>query len=544
MVAQSLTAQTMIPMPTHGSVYTGSIRGYWFTAPVNMTIVGMRVPSDLGTGLQYIHLFRINDNPPVTYSVNSSNFTTLSYVQGATGGVIQNVNIDVVAGQRIGVLGGSTSSSNNTTSYASVSGPQTVTIGGQSATLTRLLYQGTIIGGPAPNYSQEPGGQIGRIELYYITCINPSITSQPQNLTKCTGDNATLTVAATSTNTYQWQVNTGSGFTNLSNGGNYSGVTSSTLSISSIPQSFTGYTYRCILTGTCPNNVTSSSATLTLADIAKVISQSAPDTICENNPITLGVLAMGPGLSYQWQISQGSNYANVLNIPPFSGSNTDTMTIAYAPDTLNNRRFRVLISTLSNCTTPPFNSNDILVGVDPMPAATPKSLSVNNGSNAVFNLFPANGILFQWQEDRRDGKGFKDISDNMIYSGTSTNKLTIMDVPMAFNNYKYRCMVSGICDGIAASKDAELLVGATSVNNISFNEGLSIYPNPTTGLVYFDAPEGSNVTLSSVEGKLIIKSALGVKKELDISDLANGIYIVQIADQDGKLLSTVKLSKE
>lgn len=56
---------------------------------------------------------------------------------------------------------------------------------------------------------------------------------------------------------YQWQLNTGSGFTNISNNSNYSGVVTNTLSLNSIPSSWYGYKYRCVVNG---NN--SSEATL------------------------------------------------------------------------------------------------------------------------------------------------------------------------------------------------------------------------------------------------------------------------------------------
>ena len=47
--------------------------------------------------------------------------------------------------------------------------------------------------------------------------------------------------------TYQWQVNTGSGYTNISNGINYSGATTDTLQLINLPTSFTGNRYRCIV---------------------------------------------------------------------------------------------------------------------------------------------------------------------------------------------------------------------------------------------------------------------------------------------------------
>ena len=47
---------------------------------------------------------------------------------------------------------------------------------------------------------------------------------------------------------YQWQVNTGAGFTNLVNGGNYSGVTTNALLLSNVPSSYYGDQYRCVIT--------------------------------------------------------------------------------------------------------------------------------------------------------------------------------------------------------------------------------------------------------------------------------------------------------
>ena len=156
--------QTMMPLPPHASVYTGNVRGYWFTAPVNFTITGLRVSPQAGTGLQYIHVFKINDPVPVVYAANSSNFTTLAYIQGATNNVIQTVNINVVAGDKIAIMG----QAGNANSYGTIAGP--TTIAGNNVTLARILYQGTLASGPAPNYSTEPASSsISRVEMYYQT---------------------------------------------------------------------------------------------------------------------------------------------------------------------------------------------------------------------------------------------------------------------------------------------------------------------------------------------------------------------------------------
>lgn len=159
-------SQTMIPLPIHNNVYSGSVRGYWFTAPTNFTIVGLRVSPDAGSGGQYIHLMKINDPTPVVYSASSSNFTTLAYISNAANGVIQPVNINVTMGDIIGVLGHVGSTTSN--SYSASATPFAATIGAFNITLNRLLYQGSLTGGAAPNYSTEGNGTpISRVEIYY-----------------------------------------------------------------------------------------------------------------------------------------------------------------------------------------------------------------------------------------------------------------------------------------------------------------------------------------------------------------------------------------
>ncbi len=177
-VSSKSIAQTLMPMPAFSSVYSGSARGYWLIAPCNFKITGLRVPSDAGTGLQYIHVMKCHDPFPVA-TTGSTNFTTLLYISGAANNVIQNVNISINQGDTIGIMG--TAGTGN--SYTA-SGIHTSTINGLGVTLTRLGYQGDINTGPAPNYwgtAITAGGSISRVEMYYTTnapCPNNASVSQ------------------------------------------------------------------------------------------------------------------------------------------------------------------------------------------------------------------------------------------------------------------------------------------------------------------------------------------------------------------------------
>jgi subtilisin-like proprotein convertase family protein len=96
----------------------------------------------------------------------------------------------------------------------------------------------------------------------------PVITIQPADQTVCIGNNAQFSVISTGTAlTYQWQVTTNGGvtFTNLINGGVFSGVNTATLTVTAPPVSMSGQRYRVIIngTGSCAS-VLSNAALLTV----------------------------------------------------------------------------------------------------------------------------------------------------------------------------------------------------------------------------------------------------------------------------------------
>ncbi|MEO6407002.1 MAG: FG-GAP-like repeat-containing protein [Ferruginibacter sp.] len=59
--------------------------------------------------------------------------------------------------------------------------------------------------------------------------------------------NGSKTIRSNITGSYQWQLNTGSGFSNMINGTNYSGVNTVALNLVIIPSSWYGYKYRCVV---------------------------------------------------------------------------------------------------------------------------------------------------------------------------------------------------------------------------------------------------------------------------------------------------------
>lgn len=108
-----------------------------------------------------------------------------------------------------------------------------------------------------------PTAILSRILAKYISCAN-SITSQPQDISREEGGNATFTAGSSSTSAvYQWQIMGTNDWENLANGGQYSGVQTGTLSISNLTPANNGAIYRVISTsGVCVD--TSEAAVLTV----------------------------------------------------------------------------------------------------------------------------------------------------------------------------------------------------------------------------------------------------------------------------------------
>lgn len=135
-----------------------------------------------------------------------------------------------------------------------------------------------------------------------FTVVEPVvITAQPPNRTITDGNNTTFTVSATGTGlTFQWQVDTGSGFNDISLVAPYSAATTggatktNTLTITAAPITMNGYLYRCVVSGAAPcGSVTSNSGSLT-------VSLTAP-----NNPTAIVPCYGNTTLGLSWTASSG-----------------------------------------------------------------------------------------------------------------------------------------------------------------------------------------------------------------------------------------------
>ncbi|MCX6254827.1 MAG: gliding motility-associated C-terminal domain-containing protein [Bacteroidia bacterium] len=149
----------------------------------------------------------------------------------------------------------------------------------------------------------------------------PRINIQPLNIDRCEGSNAFFEVTARGrgTLTYQWQVNIGSGFTNIFNGGVYSGATTNKLILTGAPYSMNGYLYQCIITDAQGHTNTTYTVLLTVNKIpiatALPTSQNECPGIAFAN-IVLGTSNNVTGTTFAWSRTDPAGITTSL---PLSG---------------------------------------------------------------------------------------------------------------------------------------------------------------------------------------------------------------------------------
>ena len=196
-------SQTPIDVGPQASSFSSMIRGYHFTSPVNFVICGLYVPDDASSAPQNVRVVKFNTSAPPAYPGTTNNFTQLYSQSSVAANTMITCNIQINAGDIIGVYGSrgtNCSNSYSTSNYVT-------NINGQNVTLKRSGMQfcpnpGT----PMHDIWSEVGGPIGRIIMYYNCCSQtPSISVSSSNSSVCNGQSVTLYASSsTAGGTFTW----------------------------------------------------------------------------------------------------------------------------------------------------------------------------------------------------------------------------------------------------------------------------------------------------------------------------------------------------
>jgi len=186
--------------------------------------------------------------------------------------------------------------------------------------LTSLIQaaDGNFYGTTTKDTTNGNGGSIYRL------IFPPSFVTVPLSQTNNAGTNVQFGVTATGTTlNYQWLKNS----TNLTNGGNISGATSTNLTITSISDSDAA-SYSVVISNAAGAITSSPPAVLTVIDPPTITSQPTSQTNTSGTRALFSVAAQGKLLNYQWL----KNSANLINGDNISGATSTNLTINSVSD--------------------------------------------------------------------------------------------------------------------------------------------------------------------------------------------------------------------
>ena len=264
-----------------------------------------------------------------------------------------------------------------------------------------------------------------------------------------------------------------------------------------------------------------------------ITSQPANQTdICSGAEIIFSITGENIN-TYKWQVSTngGGNWSDLSDNTTYSGVTTNTLTIT-TDIGLDNYQYHCYVTNdIGNAT-----SDAATLSFE---TESPTVTCVGNqevDADAT-HTYTVTGTEFD-PTDTNDNCGVASVTND--FTGTAT--LTGASLPEGTTT-----IVWTITDTAGNDADCsfDILVNAyVSIETLQQN-GISIFPNPTSGKINFEFANNNiqQITISDLTGKTIIKKTeIQQNKAIDLSQFESGIYIISI--QTDKDVFTTKIVKE
>jgi|TARA_B100000795_G_C22764802_1_gene425207 hypothetical protein len=228
--------------------------------------------------------------------------------------------------------------------------------------------------------------EIGGLHAADICSADP-FTSQPTDQTVIAGNEATFSFTDTLTfATYQWQMDTGNGYSNLSNAGQFSGTDTNLLTVSTVSLGNDSSFFRCLVTDlTNCEDTTFVAALFVMCTPSPITTQPTDQTVISGNEATFSFTDSLTAASYQWQMDGGTGYSDLSNAGQFSDTDTDSLIISSTTMGNNNTLYRCIVTESTSC----LDTTDV------------STLTVNDNTSitelniSLVKLFPnpSNGVI-------------------------------------------------------------------------------------------------------------------------------------------------------
>jgi len=242
---------------------------------------------------------------------------------------------------------------------------------------------------------------------------------------------------------FQWQVDMGTGFQDLIDDDTYSTTNYSTLYINSVTESMGEYIFRCLISNACNEEIlTSENITLAVELIPEIDEQPTANEICETEGLELAVVASGMDLIYQWQVDDGDGFLDLIDDGIYNNTSSSTLSISSVTEGMKELFYRCVVS--NQC-------QSVITEQVKIPFITPPEIITQPAdagvceSEALQLELEASGenLEYQWQVD--EGSRFIDLIEDNHFNNVSTAVLSISEATVNMNQWSFRCVVYNIC---------------------------------------------------------------------------------------------------
>jgi len=144
-------------------------------------------------------------------------------------------------------------------------------------------------------------------------------------------------------------------------------------------------------------------------------------------------------------------------------------------------------------------------------------ITINNQELGVTSVYDT----YQW------------LLDGQLISGATQSTYTVMQ------NGAYQVVV-GLANGCTDTSEVYEVTSATSIKGSPIAQQVQVYPNPSRGVLNIKAPVAVQWELVSIDGRRLLQGK-GKTKTIVLSDYAEGVYLLKIADQNGNFLKTERV---
>lgn len=323
--------------------------------------------------------------------------------------------------------------------------------GANTSTLSISGANNSFIGNQYQLLVNGCGGQAISDAVEILPGASVSITLQPVDQTICENVPTSFSINASNATAYQWQIFDGNGWIDLPEDLNlgYQNTQTNQLNLSGIAVASGIITIRCLVSGGCNGDVPSDEAVLQVTPNVGIVNETIDQTVCVGNSAGFSINASGTNITFQWQMSLdgGATFTNLTELAPFSQVNTDFLIISNAQLNLDDAQFQCVVNGTCGG---PLITTPAALNVETVPQITlqPQNESACSGTSLSFIADAPGSVNWQWEISTDGGATFQTLSNGMIYSGVTTNTLSVGNIDASLNGIQYRAVLQACGTGV------------------------------------------------------------------------------------------------